>query len=122
MNILITDQSSFSTVIGCGSRPPGPINSAIQINGWTTKNQVFGPGRGSTQAVPPFSRTGGDCLYDTQSLFCFEGPMNAQTDNVLMVLWGFNLSPQAGHKGEGRLNNPSSAGNLAEGSISWEVL
>jgi hypothetical protein len=126
MNIIITDDQTNSAVIGAGRLPRGAglqVQSAFQIQGWIETNNIFlgGPG-GAAVATQPFAIGSGDCLFDTGSLFCFAGPQNSNADNVLMVLWGFQLHPASGNKGTGQLNSPPSAGALDGGSIGWQVV
>jgi hypothetical protein len=126
MTIAITDDQNVSTNIGAGALPRGaiiPIQNAFQIQGWVEVNQVqIGGARGSTVAAAPFGSGGGDCLFDTGSLFCFDGPQNSDQNNVLMVLWAFQLHPASGDQGNGLLNSPPSSGVLDGGSISWTIV
>ncbi len=108
-----------ATVIGSGARPPAPIVAAGQIQGWTEQQLVIS---GNTQIKDsPFAAGGGECLYDTGSLFCFAGAQAPDASNVLMVLWNFQTAPSAGDTGDGWLNAPPAAGVLANGPISWEI-
>jgi len=84
MVITITDDLKASTKIGAGRLP----QNAFQIQGWIEQNFIFFGNAGLTIVTPPFAIGGGDCLFDTGSLFCFAGPQNSDSDNVLMVLWG----------------------------------
>jgi hypothetical protein len=123
MNIQITDSSLSSTVIGVGALPRHqsiPIISASQINGWIEVAQVFVGGM--TFALLPFGIGSGDCLFDTASLFGFDGNRSAGSDNVLFVLWKFPSHPKSGASGVGRLNGPPSKGGLTGGSISWQIV
>lgn len=63
----------------------------------------------------------GSCLFDTGSLFVFAGPMNADADNVVVVLWGFPSNPDDGDTGDGQLFKPPAAGPLEAGAITWEL-
>ena len=119
-NISITDSKGLMTVIGSGRRPPAPITAAGQIVGWTEQSLVFWGSSTFNQA--PFAAGGGDCLFDTGSLFCFAGPMSSDADNVLMVLWGFPPSVDVNTVGNGQLNSPPSAGLLVDGPIQWEIV
>ena len=118
-NIQITDGKNVSTVIGSGSRPSKPIIAAGQIVGWTEQSLVIRGG--SFFKEMPFSVGGGDCLFNTGSLFCFAGARNDDSDNVLMVLWGFPAAPDEDDSGDGQLNSPPSAGSLVDGPISWQI-
>lgn len=122
MNIIVTDSNGIFTVIGAGSRPPVQNPTAVQIQGWSETNQVFLGNPNAPLASAPFSVGGGDCLFDTGSLFCFAGPENSDADNVLMVFWAFPLAPNSGDSGQGQLNSPPAAGALNAGFISWEVV
>jgi hypothetical protein len=84
MNIQITDHRNDSTVIGSGSRPPSRIIAASQIDGWSEQRLVTRGGTDFTER--PFAVGGGDCLFNTDSLFCFAGARNVDSDNTLMVL------------------------------------
>jgi hypothetical protein len=117
VNIQITDHRNDSTVIGSGSRPPSPIIAASQIDGWSEQRLVIRGGSSFTER--PFAVGGGDCLFNTDSLFCFAGARNV--DSVLMILWGFPGAPQENRSGDGWLNSPPSAGSLAGGPISWQI-
>jgi hypothetical protein len=117
MVITITDDLKASTNIGAGRLP----QDAFQIQGWIEQNHIFFGNAGLSIATSPFAVGGGDCLFDTGSLFCFAGPQNSDSDNVLMVLWGFQLHPASGDQGEGQLNSPPSNGALTGGSISWQI-
>jgi hypothetical protein len=119
VNIQIADAKNASTVFGCGSRPPAPIIAAGQIGGWSEQSLVIRGG--SSFNEQPFGVGGGDCLFDTGSLFCFAGAQAADSDNVLMVLWGFPSAPQEDISGNGRLNSPPSAGSLVDGPIAWQI-
>jgi hypothetical protein len=120
-NIQIFDGTrSNSAVIGAGSRVPVKAMTAFQIQGWVESQLVI---QGSNTIVAAgFNVGGGDSLFDTGSLFCFDGPMSTTADNVVMVLWGFPAKPQSGDSGEGLLNAPPASGVLAGGSISWQVV
>jgi hypothetical protein len=127
INIIIADANNVSTVIGVGARGMAPINAASQINGWTAPARIFNGPPDQVPAVegqPPFGLGGGDCLFDTGSLFCFAGAQNSNSDNVLMVLWGFPDPPQGSivSSGSGQLNAPPSTGALAGGAISWTIV
>jgi hypothetical protein len=122
MTIQITDGIGFFTVMGSGSKSHKSVHSAVQIKAWKGKKILFLGNANAGLPIQPFSHTRGDSLFDTGSLFCFQGSKNKQSDNVLMVLWGFNLSPATGDKGKGQLNDPKSDGMLQEGTISWEIL
>jgi hypothetical protein len=50
------------------------------------------------------------------------GKRNKQSDNVLMVLWGFRMSPEERDRGTGILQEPPSDGAMTSGGISWEVV
>lgn len=120
INIQITDGKNASTIIGSGSRPPHPIVAAGQIDGWVRQNFVNRGGSSFNEL--PFAVAGGDCLFDTGSLFCFAGAEDPDTqDNVLMVLWGFPANPQEDISGNGHLNSPPSAGSLVDGPITWLI-
>jgi hypothetical protein len=121
MVITITDDLIASTTIAAGSRPSRPVLNAFQIQGWFENNSIFFGNAGLTIVTPPFGIGGGDCLFDTGSLFIFAGPQNADADNVLMVLWGFQLHPASGDQGDGQLNVPPANGALSGGSISWQI-
>jgi hypothetical protein len=140
MNILISDSRGLSTVVGCGALPRGsqaPILNASQIAGWAAGSgavflQLDVLTRGSNPAAVQrserpghsFGIPGGDCLYDTGSLFFFAGPRTPQSNNVLMVLWNFPAHPNSRNiviNRSGRLNVPPSAGVLAGGDIKWEI-
>jgi hypothetical protein len=131
LNITITDSQGLATMIGSGNQSVSlDAPTAAQINGWNEVPQVWilpAPfvNNGSTPiAQAPFSVGGGDCLFDTGSLFCFAGAQDAASDNVLMVLWGFPVKPipNSGQSGQGQLNAPPAAGMLTGGSISWTLL
>lgn len=119
INIQITDGKNASTIIGSGSRPPHPIVAAGQIDGWVQQNFVNRGGSSFNEL--PFAVAGGDCLFDTGSLFCFAGAEDTDSDNVLMVLWGFPANPQEDISGSGRLNSLPSAGSLVDGTITWLI-
>lgn len=119
VNIQITDGKNASTIIGSGSRPPHPIVAAGQIDGWVQQNFVNRGGSSFNEL--PFAVAGGDCVFDTGSLFCFAGAEDTDSDNVLMVFWGFPTAPQAGIAGNGQLNSPPSAGSLVDGPIIWQI-
>jgi len=123
VNIQVTDGQGLFTVIGSGARPSGVIlnPTAVQIQGWVETNNVFLPNGSVLQNSAPFNVGGGDCLFDTGSLFCFAGAQNSDSDNVLMVFWAFPLNPNSGDSGQGRLNAPPGSGALTDGFISWEV-
>ncbi len=123
MNIQIFDNQNVSSVIGTGALPRGSqitIKSAFQIQGWVEGSVVFLGG--SAVVADPFGVSGGDCLFDTGSLFCFAGAQNADADNVMMVLWQFQMHPQSGDSGSGQLNTPPAGGALSGGNISWEIV
>jgi hypothetical protein len=122
MTIQITDSAGFFTVMGCGSKSHKSVKSAVQIKAWKGKKILFLGNRNASLPIQPFSHGSGDSLFDTGSLFCFQGSRNKQSENVLMVLWGFKLSSATGDTGDGQLNDPTSAGMLQEGTISWEIL
>lgn len=119
VNIQITDGKNALTIIGSGSRPPHPMVAAGQIDGWTEQNLVIRGG--SSFNEQPFAIGGGDCLFDTGSLFCFAGAEDTGSDNVLMVLWGFPSALQEDISGNGQLNSPPSAGSLVDGPITWQI-
>jgi hypothetical protein len=120
--IQITDDLKAQTNISAGSRIRGaPVQNAFQIQGWLEVNGIFFRNAGLSIMIPPFGVGGGDCLFDTGSLFIFAGPQNSDADNVLMVLWGFQLHPASGDQGDGQLNVPPSNGALDGGSISWQI-
>jgi hypothetical protein len=80
------------------------------------------------QDKAPFGVPEGRCLYNTGSLFFFDG--NSTAGNVLMVLWQFPMSLSGKRKitsfdgggGVGLLNATPAAGALAPGSIEWEII
>jgi hypothetical protein len=121
MNIQIIDSTNTGTVIGAGANARGmKIVSANQIVGWVASSQVQ-QGGGSI-VTPPFGSSGGDCLFDTGSLFCFDGTQNSDSDNVLMVLWRFPVHPKSGTTGGGQLNAPPASGMIAGGDIRWRIV
>ncbi len=119
VNIQIVDSKNASTVIGSGSGRHVPIIAAGQIDGWIEQSLVIRGG--SSFNAQPFAVGGGDCLFDTGSLLCFAGAQDADSDNVLMVLWGFTSAPQGDISGNGQLNSPPSAGSLVDGPITWQI-
>jgi hypothetical protein len=122
MVIQITDDLKAQANVSAGSRIPGvQVQNAFQIQGWLEVNGIFFGNAGLSIMIPPFGVGGGDCLFDTGSLFIFAGPQNSDADNVLMVLWGFQLHPTSGDQGDGQLNVPPSNGALDGGSISWQI-
>ena len=122
MVIQITDDLKAQTNISAGSRIRGaPVQNAFQIQGWLEVNGIFFGNAGLSIMIPPFGVGGGDCLFDTGSLFIFAGPQNSDADNVLMVLWGFQLHPASGDQGDGQLDVPPSNGALNGGSIGWQI-
>jgi hypothetical protein len=84
-------------------------------------------GSSQTASLPPWTGRsltgggGGDCLFNTGSLFCFNGPADAGQDNVLMVLWNFPVKPQEDDSETGYLNSPPEAGLIAGGPITWLI-
>jgi hypothetical protein len=122
MVIQVTDDLKAQANVSAGSRIPGvQVQNAFQIQGWLEVNGIFFGNAGLSIMIPPFAVGGGDCLFDTGSLFIFAGPQNSDADNVLMVLWGFHLHPASGDQGDGQLNVPPSNGALDGGSISWQI-
>jgi hypothetical protein len=122
MVIQITDDLKAQANVSAGSRIPGvQVKNAFQIQGWLEVNGIFFGNAGLSIMIPPFGVGGGDCLFDTGSLFIFAGPQNSDADNVLLVLWGFQLHPASGDQGDGQLNVPPSNGALDGGSISWQI-
>jgi hypothetical protein len=119
--IQITDDLKAQTNISAGRIRGAPVQNAFQIQGWLEVNGIFFGNAGLSIMIPPFGVGGGDCLFDTGSLFIFVGPQNSDADNVLMVLWGFQLHPASGDQGDGQLNVPPSNGALDGGSISWQI-
>jgi hypothetical protein len=88
MVIQITDDLKAQANVSAGSRIPGvQVQNAFQIQGWLEVNGIFFGNAGLSIMIPPFGVGGGDCLFDTGSLFIFAGPQNSDADNVLMVLW-----------------------------------
>jgi len=109
-----------------------PITASLQIQRWKSSWDTYRDLhrltlRALLSALPPDGLIAnpakvevGDCRYDTASLFCFAGK---NSDDVLMVLWGFPLRPAPGYppySGRGLLKG--SKNGLAEGPISWEIL
>jgi hypothetical protein len=138
MGLLITISDGTSqTDIRSGIKPRtkiwpmGSIVTAGVINFWDDSQLVLtgssATGFTSTQDWPfTDGGGGGDCLFNTGSLFCFNGAMNAPPDNVLMVLWNFPVKPQAedgsgNGSGDGYLNSPPATGLIAGGPITWEI-
>ena len=134
--IIITDSQGSSVLIAAGMKQirSAPIVNAFSLQGWKEYPNVFqaleqltrsGPNAveyitDGGSAADAFGIPGGDCQFDTGSLFCFNGPRAATGDNVLMVLWNFRLHPKTGDHGSGRLNAPPANGVLAGGEIDWE--
>ena len=98
---------------------PIPWLLPAKIDGWTEQNLVIRGG--SSFNEQPFAIGGGDCLFDTGSLFCFAGAEDTGSDNVLMVLWGFPSALQEDISGNGQLNSPPSAGSLVNEPITWQI-
>lgn len=109
----------------------GFFAAAGLINCWDDQQLVL-TGSTTTGFTPtqawPFidGGGGGDCLYNTGSLFFFNGAMNTGADNVLMVLWSFPVKPQeedgsGNGSGDGYLNSPPATGLIAGGPITWEI-
>jgi hypothetical protein len=127
--ITITDGGNFQTDMLVGIKPRTSIKKVIaagQLQFWD-ESQLVLSGTSTTGFTSfnswPFTSggTGGDCLFNTGSLFCFAGPVNADFDNVLMVLWNFPVKPQTDDEGDGQLNAPPADGLLADGPISWNI-
>jgi hypothetical protein len=133
-NIIITDSQGFSVLIGAGMKNHTPTVNAFSLQGWKETPNVFRALQELTRSGPnpvnyitdggfaadAFGIPGGDCMFDTGSLFFFNGPIADTGDNVLMVLWQFRLNPKAGDHGSGQLNAPPANGVLAGGEIDWE--
>jgi hypothetical protein len=125
--ITISDGTSQTDIL-CGRKPRtkvwprGSIVAAGLIDFWDDQKLVLS-GSTSTQDWPFINGGGGgDCLFNTGSLFCFAGAANNPGfDNVLMVLWNFPVKPQKDDSGNGYLNSPPAAGLIAGGPISWVI-
>jgi hypothetical protein len=112
------------------------VQSSLQIQAWkspgatfqfleklTRLNEtvpLFDTGFGATfskQDVAPMSSRQGNCVYDTGSLFCFDGPQSG--NSVALVLWQFAVQPKPGDSGNGRL---MLGGAMTVGDIYWEII
>src|ERR1700730_5451184 len=130
MGLLITISDGTSqTDILCGRKPRtkvGPTGSTVAaglMDFWDDQKLVLSgssqTGFTSIQDWPFIDGGGGgDCLFNTGSLFCFNGATAAGQDNVFMVLWNFPVKPQeedgsGNGSGNGYLNSPPSAGLIA---------
>jgi hypothetical protein len=129
--IVISDGISW-TEIGCGIKPRGSIRRVIaagQIQYWDQSQFVASPNTGSTPDWPFINGGGGgDCRFDTGSLFCFAGAPNRFFDNVLMVLWNFPVKPVEdvdpdNPQQQGYLTSQylTSQNGLAGGPIFWAI-
>jgi hypothetical protein len=131
MGITISDGTS-QTDIDCGKKPrttvwpKGSVVAAGVLDFWDDQKLVLtgSTATGFTSTLDwPFidGGGGGDCMYNTGSLFCFNGAINTGQDNVLMVLWNFPVKPQQDDSGSGWLNSPPAAGLIAGGPITWLI-
>ena len=136
LTITISDGTAQTDIL-CGKKPrtkvwpKGSIVAAGLIDFWDDQQLVLtgstATGFTSTQDWPFIDGGGGgDCSFNTGSLFCFNGAMNAGQDNVLMVLWNFPVKPQeedgsGNGSGQGYLNSPPAAGLIAGGPITWLI-
>lgn len=130
--IVISDGTSW-TEIGCGIKPQTAIKRVVaagQIQYWDQSQFVGSPNTGSTPDWPFIDGGGGgDCRFDTGSLFCFAGVANNPGfDNVLMVLWNFPVKPVEdpdpdNPQQQGYLNSQylTSQNALAAGPIFWAI-
>ena len=129
--ITISDGTSQTDIL-CGKKPrtkvwpKGSIVAAGVIDFWDDQELVLSgssqTGFTSIQDWPFIDGGGGgDCLFNTGSLFCFNGPADAGQDNVLMVLWSFPVKPQEDDSGNGYLNSPPADGLIAGGPITWLI-
>jgi len=106
--------------------PKGSIVAAGLIDFWNDFPLVLS-GSTSTQDWPFIDGgAGGDCLFNSGSLFCFNAAMKAGQNNVLVVLWNFPVKPHeedgsGNGSGNGYLNSPPAAGLIAGGPISWLI-
>ena len=135
MGLLITISAGTSqTDILSGRKPRTkvrPSNHLIvagQIDFWDDQKLVLSGSPGTPNFTSilgwPFTQgaaNGGDCLFDTGSLFCFAGRPNRSFDDVMMVLRNFPLKAQEDDTGVGQLNSPPTSGLLAGGPISWVI-
>ena len=71
----------------------------------------------SQEAKAPLGAREGECLYDTNSLFCYDGARSGR--KVAMVLWKFALNPKPGDFGQGRL---MAGATMSAGDIYWEII
>jgi len=129
--ITISDGTSQTDIL-CGRKPrtmawpKGTFVAAGLIDFWDDQKLVLS-GSTSTQDWPFIDGGGGgDCLFNTGSLFCFNGAADTGQDNVLMVLWNFPVKPQeedgsGNGSGNGYLDSPPAAGLIAGGPISWVI-
>jgi hypothetical protein len=110
----------------------GPITFATQIKAWKAPRRTFRFMQRlmrNDERVPlidattsqsnddPLSTLQGDCLYDTKSLFAYDGPQSAK--QVAFVLWEFAVQPQPGDSGAGRLNLGA---GVTAGDLYWEII
>src|SRR3977135_511320 len=96
MIVNITDSKGAGGSFLAFSPSAGLRGPAMDINNWRT-----------LQAPPwPFGIQvrSGECLFDSGSLFIFDGPMNSDADNVVVVLWSFPSNPDDADTGDGVLN------------------
>jgi hypothetical protein len=112
------------------------VRSSMQIQAWKSPGAtfrflevltrldervpLFDTGLGATfskQDVAPMSSRQGNCLYDTGSLFCFDGQPSG--NNVALVLWQFAVQPKPGDSGNGQL---MLGGAMSVGDIYWEII
>jgi len=129
--VVISDGTSW-TEIGCGIKPQTAIKRVVaagQIQYWDQSQFVASQNTGSTPDWPFIDAGGGgDCLFNTSSLFCFSGAGDAGQDNVLMVLWNFPVKPTPdpdpdNPQQQGYLNSDylTSQNGLAGGPIFWAI-
>lgn len=129
--VVISDGTSW-TEIGCGIKPQTAIKRVVaagQIQYWDQSQFVASPNTGSTPDWPFIDGGGGgDCLFNTGSLFCFNGAVDAGQDNALMVLWNFPVKPVPDSdpdnpQQQGYLNSQylTAQNGLAAGPIFWAI-
>jgi hypothetical protein len=109
-----------------------PIKFANQIQAWKAPHRTFRfleSLRRTTDPVPitdhnssqspdaPLSALQGECLYDTNSLFCYDGTQKGQ--KVTLVLWKFALTPTPGDFGQGRV---MLGDKMPAGDLYWAII